>query len=209
MRRLTLPSGQLVILSDTVGFVSDLPTQLVAAFRATLEEVLEADLVLHVRDIAHPDSEAQKADVEAVLADLGLPVEEDDEEAPLQVLNKIDLLEPETRAVLLERCLRQPNSVGVSAASGQGLDTLLEAIETRLSRHEEIVELEVDLADGAELAWLYRHGRVMARHDEGQHASLTVSFDPMNRARYERRRLESAGKLRPAGGNGNSAPESR
>ncbi len=216
MRRLTLPSGQLVILSDTVGFVSELPTQLVAAFRATLEEVLEADLVLHVRDIAHADSEAQKADVEAVLADLGLPVEEDDEEAPLQVLNKIDLLEPEARDVLLERCSRQPNSVAVSASSGQGLEALLEAIETRLARHEEVLELEVDLADGAELAWLYRHGRVMARHDEGERASLTVSFDAMNRARYERRRLEAGGAggpgTRRSGSgrrNGDSAGESR
>jgi GTP-binding protein HflX len=187
MRRLVLPSGQQVILSDTVGFVSDLPTQLVAAFRATLEEVLEADLVLHVRDIAHADSEAQKADVEAVLADLGLAVEPDDEAAPLQVLNKIDLLEPEPREVLLAQTARQPNSVAVSAATGAGMERLLETIETRLARHERLVDLEVDLGDGAELAWLYRHGRVVERRDEGQRARLRVSFNSRNLARYERR----------------------
>ncbi|MEX0759831.1 MAG: GTPase HflX, partial [Tistlia sp.] len=196
MRRLVLPSGQQVILSDTVGFVSDLPTQLVAAFRATLEEVLEADLVLHVRDVAHADTEAQKADVETVLADLGLAVEPDDEATPLQVLNKIDLLEPEAREVLLAQTARQPNSVAVSAATGAGIDRLLETVEQRLARNERVVDLEVDLADGAELAWLYRHGRVVERSDEGQRARLRVSFDSRNLARYQRRLDEApeAGK---------------
>ncbi|SMF25428.1 GTP-binding protein HflX [Tistlia consotensis] len=193
MRRLTLPSGQMVILSDTVGFVSDLPTQLVAAFRATLEEVQEADLVLHVRDIAHPDSEAQKADVEAVLQDLGIPAEAEDETAPLQVLNKIDLLEAEARAVLLAQTERQPGSVAVSAASGEGVERLLRAVEQRLARHERVVDLAVDLADGAELAWLYRHGRVVARRDEGRQAHLRVSFDPANLARYRQRRAGHPG----------------
>src|SRR5699024_309288 len=130
MRVLALPSGRKVILSDTVGFISELPTTLVAAFRATLEEVTAADLIIHVRDVSHPDTVAQKADVEAVLGELGLA-----DQLPsrmIEGLNKIDLLPPEDRSVLVRQSERQDGQAAFSAVSGEGLDRLLALVDTRL-----------------------------------------------------------------------------
>jgi GTP-binding protein HflX len=174
MRQIRLPSGRAAILSDTVGFISDLPTQLVAAFRATLEEVLEADLVLHVRDIASPETEAQKREVEAVLADLGL--DETARDAMLEVLNKIDLLSPEARAATMNEAGRKDAVLAVSAATGEGCDALLAAVEARLFPRRHRLTLTLAHDQGRAVAWLYEHGEVVAR-EEGEAASeLTVEL---------------------------------
>jgi GTP-binding protein HflX len=186
MRSLRLSSGREVILSDTVGFISDLPTQLVAAFRATLEEVREADVIVHVRDISHPESEAQKEDVHAVLRELELEREVD--QGLVEFLNKIDLLDEAARAALKAAASRsnQPVVPG-SAATGEGCGLLLETLDGRLAAGRDVVELEVSLADGATLAWLYRRGEVLSRRDDEVHAHLRVRLDPADRARFEQR----------------------
>lgn len=183
MRSVKLPGGRTVILSDTVGFISDLPTQLVAAFRATLEEVLEADLLLHVRDAADPDTGAQKRDVEQVLEDLGLSG--DDSKAMIEVLNKADLLPPEDRAQL-GKLVDGQRFVMASALTGEGCGELMDAIDARLAAQRTVVELDVDYADGKTLAWLYRRGQVLDREDRETSAHLTVALDPADLARLER-----------------------
>jgi len=189
MRAVRLPNGQRVILSDTVGFIADLPTTLVAAFRATLEEVLEADLIVHVRDVAHPDSERQKHDVEVVLHQLGL----EDRMARgdvIEALNKIDLLDSEARerleAVAATGAQRR-RAFAISATTGEGIEALLEAIGDRLSADSRALEVEVPLADGATIAWLYRHGEVRARRDADAVAHFTVALDTEAKARLAAR----------------------
>lgn len=169
MREVKLGSGRRIILSDTVGFISDLPTQLVAAFRATLEEVIEADLILHVRDIAHGETEAQAADVAQVLSDLGVDTES--AESPiLEVWNKVDLLSPVTReeAEAAAR-FRSPKPVLVSAATGQGLDRLLARIDTRLGANDEIMTVSIPAEEGRLMAWLHENAEVIGRetNDDG------------------------------------------
>ena len=177
MRGVDLPSGRRIILSDTVGFVSDLPHDLVAAFRATLEEVIEADVILHVRDIAHPDSAAQLADVEVVLGEIGLGERLD--EVMIEVLDKIDQLDPERRAGLLSaKAGSGSKRVALSALTGEGVGTLLEAIEARLNAGQRTIELGVAPSDGASLAWLYRNGEVIARQDGEALIVLTMRLDP-------------------------------
>ncbi len=156
MRGVVLPSGKKVILSDTVGFISDLPTQLVAAFRATLEEVLEADLIVHVRDISHPETEAQAADVAAILADLGVA-----ETTPkIEVWNKLDLVNRETRDVLSALATRRPEVRLVSALTGEGFEGLLAAIGEELDEERMEAEIALDFSDGRRRAWLYEQGIV-------------------------------------------------
>jgi GTP-binding protein HflX len=174
MRQITLPSGRVAILSDTVGFISDLPTQLVAAFRATLEEVLEADLVLHVRDIASPETERQKADVEAVLADLGL--DETAREAMLEVLNKIDLVPAAARSAALNQAERKDAVLAVSAVTGEGCDALLQAIEARLFPQRHRLTLTLGHDQGRAVSWLYDHGEVVAREEADDATQLTVEL---------------------------------
>ena len=182
MRSVKLSGGRTIILSDTVGFISDLPTQLVAAFRATLEEVMEADLLLHIRDAADPDSAAQKRDVEQVLAELGLV---DDHAKPMiEVLNKADLIAEDDLALLAERIDGQ-RWVLASALTGAGCDQLMAAIDNALAAQRTVVELDVAFADGKTLAWLYRRGQVLAREDGETGAHLTVALDPADVARLE------------------------
>ena len=160
-RRLRLPYEQEVIINDTVGFIRDLPETLVAAFRATLEEVVEADLILHVRDISHPETQAQRADVESVLADLGIDVDRPDG-LILEVWNKIDLLSPETLEELqntARRAARAP--LLISAAQGIGLDQLLEAIDAELGRADEVLTISVPATAGGLLAWLRPGGQLV------------------------------------------------
>jgi GTP-binding protein HflX len=164
MRRITLPDGREVILSDTVGFISDLPTELVAAFRATLEEVLEADLLLHVRDASHPEAEGQKADVEAVLESLGVGGIEG--ERMIEVLNKIDRIEPEARGALLEPAKRRHPAVAISAISGEGCDRLIDMIQSKLRNTQYNLAYRLPHEQGAAGAWLYAHGEVVERRDE-------------------------------------------
>jgi GTP-binding protein HflX len=185
MRRVRLPSGLEMILSDTVGFISELPTDLVAAFRATLEEVTGADLILHVRDIAHLDSEAQRRDVEDVLEELGLGDRLEDE--IIQVLNKIDLLDADSRQFLRARAARGNGQVLASALTGEGLDDLLAAIDRRLAKSSRTVSLSVALVDGAAISWLYDHGQVLGRCDDERFAHLRVNLDPADLARFHRR----------------------
>lgn len=186
MRALELPSGRKVILSDTVGFVSDLPHELVAAFHATLEEVLEADVIVHVRDIAHPDSDAQKADVERVLRkELGLEKEVD--EGLLEALNKTDLLDSEDAAIVSAQAARDESLVALSAHTGQGVDVLLRRIDEHLSSARVTVQVSVPVSDGATLSWLYRKGEVLSREDGEDAISLLVRLDPADAARFEAR----------------------
>ena len=185
MRDLRLPSGRSIILSDTVGFVSDLPHELVAAFRATLEEVLAADLLIHVRDIAHPDTEAQSDDVETVLRELGM-VEQVDR-GMVEALNKIDLLPPARREELLNQALRAEGVIPVSAISGEGIPELLQFIDRSLGAARQLVEIAVPHADGAALAWLYRHGEVVERRDDESAAHLMVRLDAADAARFAQR----------------------
>jgi GTP-binding protein HflX len=186
MRRLELDDGREIILSDTVGFISDLPTDLVAAFRATLEEVTEADLILHVRDIAHPESAAQCRDVEEVLASLG--IDETCGAPRLEVLNKIDLLDAEAHKVLENQLERRDGAIAVSALTGVGLEGLTHAIARQLSTPMGAVQLTVPLSDGADLAWLYANGQVLNREDDEASAHLLVQLDPADLARFEHRR---------------------
>jgi GTP-binding protein HflX len=175
MRRISLPSGRRAILSDTVGFISDLPVQLVAAFRATLEEVLEADLVVHVRDIANPETEAHKADVLKVLEELGLSPATI--EGALEVRNKIDLLGPEAAEAERALAAREPGVVAASAATGEGLDRLLAEIEERLYPRRFLFELRLGHGDGGAISWVYGHGDVVERHDDedGVHLSAEMT----------------------------------
>jgi GTPase len=187
MRRLDLPSGRKAILSDTVGFISDLPTHLVAAFRATLEEVTEADIVVHVRDAHHPDSDAQREDVLAVLGDLGLGHLAED--GLIEVLNKIDLLEPGARETLLNQAQRNSQTVPLSAATGEGCDALLRLIDHRLEDGARAVRLDVPLSDGKTLAWIYEHGEVLGRRDDAEaaHLSVRLSEADLGRLRHRQR----------------------
>ncbi len=179
LRAVSLPSGLKVILSDTVGFISDLPTMLVAAFRATLEEVIEADVILHVRDVSHEDTLAQSHDVEQVLRSLG--VDPEDEQRLIEVWNKIDRLDEAGRDRLLNLTARRPvglRPVLVSAITGEGIDGLYAAIEDRLSRRRVLLDLTLDPSDGAGVSWLHRHTEVMdkALDTEGRLA-MTVRVD--------------------------------
>ncbi|HWG78933.1 MAG TPA: GTPase HflX, partial [Stellaceae bacterium] len=187
MRRLPLPSGRQAILSDTVGFVSDLPTHLVAAFRATLEEVTEADLIVHVRDVHHPESEAQRGDVHAVLADLGLG--DAVEHRMVEALNKIDLIEPERRAMLRNQAQRNHDVVPISAVTGEGCDRLIDVLDSRVDSDRQLVHLEIPVSDGAALAWLYQHGEVVSRNDDEQAAHVAVRLSEADLGRFKSRRL--------------------
>ncbi len=193
MRRVRLPSRLEIIVSDTVGFISDLPTDLVAAFRATLEEVVEADIILHVRDIHHPDSDAQRQDVELVLQALGL--EEALNDHVIEVLNKIDLLDADARAVLLTRTKRNSRQAACSAVTGDGVEDLLGLIDSYIAESRHTVDLSVDLRDGAAIAWLYNHGHVLDRRDDDARAHLQVRLDPADLARFHRRRAREDHKV--------------
>ncbi|MBL6934748.1 MAG: GTPase HflX [Alphaproteobacteria bacterium] len=185
MRGLTLPSGQEVILSDTVGFISDLPTDLVAAFRATLEEVLSADIIVHVRDISHPSTASQKRDVIEILEDLG--ISQTLEENLLEAQNKIDLLDADSRDSVLAGVAQTKGRIPLSAQTGEGCDALLAYLDECLSRRRKVVDVTIGLEDGATIAWLYSHGQVLSRNDDERHAHMTVGLDPADVARLERR----------------------
>jgi len=183
MRDIRLSGFDKVILSDTVGFVSDLPTELIAAFRATLEEVQSADLIVHVRDMSHPDREAQSEDVEDVLKSLGLA----DEGAPprLEAWNKVDLLSDEERTRLLEEAKRREDVVPISALTGDGLDLLRDRMSDKLRRGEQIHEIRLQAGQGDRIAWLHARGEVLNQvlnHDEVQ---LSVRLSPENWARFQ------------------------
>ena len=181
MRGLKLPHGTRVILSDTVGFIADLPTELVAAFRATLEEVLEADLIAHVRDAAHDETEAQKGDVLKVLAALGVPADR----PVIEVFNKIDLLPKDVAAELLAGDHLDQDAVAVSALTGAGIGELLARFESKMTRDNIELSLSLDVSDGAGLAWVYRHAEVTGRRERAEKIALKLRIRPQDMARME------------------------
>jgi GTP-binding protein HflX len=183
MRDIRLPGFDKAILSDTVGFVSDLPTELIAAFRATLEEVQSANLIVHVRDISHPDREAQAEDVEDVLKSLGMA----EEGAPprIEAWNKVDLLSREDRARVLEESKRRDDVVPISAVTGDGLETLRDRMAEKLRRGEEIHEISLAAAQGDKIAWLHARGEVLDQKLREDEVQLSVRLSPENWARFQ------------------------
>lgn len=182
MRAVELPTGFKVILSDTVGFISDLPTQLVAAFRATLEEVLEADLILHVRDIAHPESAEQAADVNDILHSLGV-----DPAVPMyEVWNKLDLLDGSAREMVVARGAQSDAVFPVSALTGEGAEALIAAITDALDEEREVETLILDLSDGRRRAWLHDQGLVETETSDEEAQRLTVRWTARQKARWTR-----------------------
>ena len=183
MRDVRLPGFDKAILSDTVGFVSDLPTQLVAAFRATLEEVASADLLIHVRDMAHPDREAQLADVEDVLASLGI----DDESGPprIEAWNKLDLLTGDDREQLLGEAARRDDVVPISALTGEGIDELREKAAERLRAGAQLQVVRLPASDGSRIAWLHARGDVLDQRVDGDELELSVRLSPDNWEKFQ------------------------
>jgi GTPase len=183
MRDIKLPGFDKVILSDTVGFVSDLPTELIAAFRATLEEVREADLLVHVRDMNHPDRQAQREDVEDVLASLGLA----EEGAPprIEAWNKVDLLSSQDRERLIEESKQREDVVPISAATGEGLDVLRACMAAKLRSKEQVHEVCLAASEGGRIAWLHAHGEVLEQRLEQDAVHLSVRLSSENWARFQ------------------------
>lgn len=188
MRDIRLPGFDKVILSDTVGFVSDLPTELIAAFRATLEEVRSADLLIHVRNMAHPDRDAQRDDVEDVLTSLGLG--EEGAPARLEAWNKVDLLESEAKTALLEEAKRREDVVPVSALTGEGLDVLRDRTAMELRSGEQVHQIRLAASEGSKIAWLHSRGEVLEQKLDHDEVELAVRLSPDNWARFQA--LESA-----------------
>ena len=183
MRDIKLPGFDKVILSDTVGFVSDLPTELIAAFRATLEEVREADLLVHVRDMAHPDHEAQRDDVDDVLTSLGL----DEEHSPprIEAWNKIDLVSDEERQALKEEAKRRDDVAPVSAITGEGLERLREVMAEKLRSGEQVHQIRLPASEGGKIAWLHSRGEVLSQELDRDELQLLVRLSSDNWARFQ------------------------
>ncbi len=187
LRQISLPGVDKAILSDTVGFVSDLPTQLVAAFKATLEEVVSADLLIHVRDIAHPDTEAQRADVEAVLAEIGVS-----ETTPrFEVWNKLDLLDADDAIELRGHADHRDDVVAISALDGQGMDALVTQVAARLTAAHRRYTITLEASDGAGAAWLHAHGEVLGQEADEMSTAYDVRLSEEDFARFNQRSVAS------------------
>jgi GTPase len=186
MREIALPGLAKIILSDTVGFISDLPTQLVAAFRATLEEVISADLIIHVRDIAHPDSDAQAADVDGVLTDLEV-IGEASSTPILEVWNKIDRLNDAQRDAVLAESARRDDVMPISAITGAGIDAMRDIVAGRLTVARRLRHIVVSTNDGAGRAWLHAHGNVERESGKGEDVTIAVRLSDADFARYQAR----------------------
>ncbi|MCP8889554.1 GTPase HflX [Sphingomonas faeni] len=183
LRQIQLPGIDKAILSDTVGFVSDLPTQLVAAFKATLEEVVSADLLVHIRDIAHPDTEAQRTDVETVLAEIGV-----DENTPrFEVWNKLDLLDADTHEEIAAQASHRDDVVAISALSGEGVDELIHQVAAKLTGAHRRYSITLDATDGAGAAWLHAHGEVLGSLDDELETTYDVRLSESDYDRFIRR----------------------
>jgi GTP-binding protein HflX len=186
MRHIRLPGIDKAILSDTVGFVSDLPTQLVAAFRATLEEVVTADIIVHVRDLSHPDTDAQAEDVAAVLTEIGA-IGGEGAATVIEAWNKIDALDPEAAAAVCEEAARREDAVPISALTGEGVEALARAVSDRLSRGSRVHTVRIDPGDGAAIAWLHQHGEVLASETGEATTRLDVRLSDIDWARFAAR----------------------
>jgi GTP-binding protein HflX len=193
MRAFGLPSGRTSIMSDTVGFISDLPHELIEAFHATLEEVMEADVIVHVHDVSHPESDEQKRDVYAVLHEMGLS-DGDAEEIIVEALNKDDLLAEDERTTLINQIARwNVPAVLISAKTGDGCDQLLNVLDDKLASSMRVLKVSLPPDDGATLSWLYSHGQVMERSDGEEAVHLKVKLEPANIARLARRLEKASG----------------
>jgi GTP-binding protein HflX len=183
MRQVKLPGFDKAILSDTVGFVSDLPTELIAAFRATLEEVSAADLLIHVRDMAHPDRDAQREDVERVLVSLGLG--EGKGPPMVEAWNKVDLLDSEERRSLLGEAGRREDVVPLSAQTGAGVDSLRDLIVARLRSGMHLHRIRLSSGEGQKIAWLHARGEVVDQSVDGEDIAMSVRLSPDNWKRFQ------------------------
>lgn len=184
MRGIDLPQGQRVILSDTVGFIADLPTQLIEAFRATLEEVQLADIILHVRDIASEESDQQRVDVLEVLEDLGVT---ESNKTIIEVWNKVDLLSDDEKAAKQSQAERFEAICLISAETGQGLEVLLEKIEALVMSHFESRELRIPFSEGKAMAWLYEHGVIEHRQDLEETSQMRIKMSSANWSRFDKK----------------------
>ena len=183
MRRIVLPSGQSAILSDTVGFIANIQTDLISAFRATLEEVVAANIIIHVRDISHPGNSTQNRDVKATLAELG--VDFGGTTILIEALNKIDRLSSELRNDFSIKDVGVAHQVAISALDGTGCQNLIGVLDSCLTTNRDIIEFSLAAANGRAVSWLYQHGEVLARTDDKELVRLRVSLDPLKKARFE------------------------
>ncbi len=186
LREISLPGVEKAILSDTVGFVSDLPTQLVAAFRATLEEVVTADIIVHVRDIVHPTSESQKADVHAILTEIGVELDVETGPAYLEIWNKIDLADDELRAEISNRVSNSSNIIAMSAVTGEGVNAVGKWLSDRVNAQNIVRDLILPSSDGSLLAWLYAAGKVLERVEQDDKLHVRVSMNGQNWGRFQK-----------------------
>lgn len=184
MRRINLPSGREIILSDTVGFISDLPHELIMSFRATLEEVLEADIIVHVRDIANPNTNEQKKDVLDVLANLGLK-EIEQQDKYIEVFNKMDLLSPQEHTKICQLCERRLNVVPTSALTGEGTEQFLQLVENKLSSAHLQTEIKIPAGDGRLIAWVYANSEVLNSKIKDETVTLNIKIDSVNLAKLD------------------------
>jgi len=186
MRSIKLTSGRNVIFSDTVGFISELPTHLITAFRATLEEVQQAHVILHVRDITQPDTDAEKDDVVHILKELGIDC--DNDPRVFEVLNKIDRLPSDEKKYIQNKADRNARVCLTSALTGEGCDELLRIVDDHINQNQEIINVDIDIMDGKTISWLYENGNVLDREDDEEYAHMTVGLDPEDLARFEYKR---------------------
>ena len=190
MREVAMPGIEKAILSDTVGFISELPTQLVAAFRATLEEVISADLIIHVRDISHPDTDAQREDVEHVLTEIGAMGEG---KAPIiEAWNKIDLLGPEERDAVEAEAARREDVVPISATTGEGVDALMQAVTEKLQSGNRIRRVTLPASAGEAIAWLHANGEIVDQRSDGLETEFEVRLSDADWARFQNRQQQRA-----------------
>ncbi len=192
MREIAMPGIEKAILSDTVGFISELPTQLVAAFRATLEEVISADLIVHVRDISHPDTEAQRQDVEQVLTEIGAMGEGEGRPPLIEAWNKIDRLEAEEAERVQAEAERRENVVRISAIGGEGVDRLIAAAAERLSEGNRLRRVTLSASDGEAIAWLHANGEIVDQRVDDLETELEVRLSDADWARFQNRQRRSA-----------------
>ncbi len=184
MRGVDLDKNTHIIISDTVGFISELPAQLVAAFKATLEEVRSADILLHVRDAAHPDTEPQRLDVISILKDIGIDTETSAGPPIIEVLNKFDLLDAEAQQAVLAQSERKGDRVALSAVTGEGIDGLINCLKVKLDESSKLYEVELPIEEGKKLAWLHAHGKVMSQTQSGKFCHVAVRLKSADWARF-------------------------
>ncbi|HMJ93314.1 MAG TPA: GTPase [Allosphingosinicella sp.] len=190
MREMALTGFDKAILSDTVGFISDLPTQLIAAFRATLEEVVSADLIVHVRDLSHPDSDAQRLDVEQVLAEIGVATE--GEARLIEAWNKMDALDSDDAERIHAEAERRDDVVPISALTGEGVEDLLECVSRKLRSGDDVRVVRVSASDGEAMAWLHANGEVVGQTGDGMEVEYRVRLSDADWARFQARQGEQA-----------------